>query len=162
MFLTSFFKNWPLIHDNIFFFFSQTKTTSSWPKRTKKVKGGHNYIFLPVHISLCGIFMILVSHENVKKCVWDGCTITSKTKIKVYWKIFAPLRSKKKLKKRMQFQMCVGALCCLVSFSRDNALFASKDKISKNIDFSLWGNRATTKNTVFDIFMWDQNHENHT
>ena len=35
-------------------------------------------------------------------------------------------------------------------------------KISNNVDFSLWGNRATTQNTFFDIFKWDQNHENHT
>ena len=68
----------------------------------------------------------------------------------------------------------------LVSFSRDNALYASKakinvvwnffersspkgvsgvrKKISNNIDFSLWGNRATTQNTFFDIFKWYQNH----
>ena len=32
------------------------------------------------------IFMILVSHENVKKCVLGGSTITSKTKINVFWK----------------------------------------------------------------------------
>ena len=31
--------------------------------------------------TLCVIFMILVSHENVKKCVLGVCTITSKTKI---------------------------------------------------------------------------------
>ena len=37
-----------------------------------------------------------------------------------------------------------------------------KKKISKNVDFSLWGNCATTQNTFFDIFKWDQNHENHT
>ena len=36
-------------------------------------------------------------------------------------------------------------------------------KISNNVDFCLWGtNRATTQNTFFDIFKWDQNHENHT
>ena len=44
-----------------------------------------------------------------------------------------------------------------------------EEKISKNVDFSLWGNSATTQNTFFDIFKssktekkWDQNHENHT
>ena len=72
----------------------------------------------------------------------------------------------------------------LVSFLRVNALFASKAKsmffekfwmeqfrrsrqqseenFSKNIDFSFWCNCATTQNTFFDIFKWDQNHENHT
>ena len=39
---------------------------------------------------------------------------------------------------------------------------AAWEKISNNVDFSLWGNRATAQNTFFDIFMWDQNHENHT
>ena len=82
--------------------------------------------------------------------------------------------------------MC-NALCVifiiLVSFLWGNALFASKAKInvfgknfewsvwgqqrseeifSKNIDFILLGNRATTQNTFLDIFMRDQNHENHT
>ena len=38
----------------------------------------------------------------------------------------------------------------------------SVEKISNNVDFSLWGNRATTQNTFIDIFKWDQNHENHT
>ena len=33
--------------------------------------------------ALCVIFMILVSHENVKKCVLGGCMITSETKINV-------------------------------------------------------------------------------
>ena len=71
-------------------------------------------------------------------------------------------------------------------FWQENALFASKikfnifkknfkwpgrseEKISKNVDFSLWGNHATTQNTIFDIFKstkiekkWDKNHENHT
>ena len=53
-------------------------------------------------MSLCVIFMILVSLENVKKCVLGGCTITSKTKINVVWNFFltplvssGPLRSKK-------------------------------------------------------------------
>ena len=52
--------------------------------------------------ALCVIFMILVSLENVKKCVLSGCTITSKTKINVVWNFFltpltllGPLRSKK-------------------------------------------------------------------
>ena len=52
--------------------------------------------------SLCVIFMVLVSLENVKKCVLGGCTITSKTKINVFWKKFftptapsEPLRSEK-------------------------------------------------------------------
>ena len=39
--------------------------------------------------ALCVIFMILVSHENVKKCVLGGCTITSKTKINVVWNFFS-------------------------------------------------------------------------
>ena len=77
--------------------------------------------FTITYSALCVIFMILVSHENVKKCVLDGWPFASKSKI--------------------------------------NALF---EKNSKNVDFSLWGNRATTQNTFFDIFMWDQNHENHT
>ena len=34
--------------------------------------------------ALCVIFMILVSHEFVKKCVLGGCTITSKTKINIF------------------------------------------------------------------------------
>ena len=37
-----------------------------------------------IHIALCVIFVILVSLENVKKCVLSGCTITSKTKINVF------------------------------------------------------------------------------
>ena len=47
-------------------------------------------------IPLCVIFMILVSLENVKKCVLGGCTITSKTKINIFWKNFftSTLRSK--------------------------------------------------------------------
>ena len=36
------------------------------------------------------------------------------------------------------------------------------EKISNNVDFSLLGNRATTQSIFFDIFKWDQNHENHT
>ena len=31
-----------------------------------------------------------------------------------------------------------------------------------HVDISLWGNRATTQNTLFNIFKWDQNNENHT
>ena len=45
--------------------------------------------------SLCVIFMILVSLENVKKCALGGCLITSKTKINVFWNFFSlhwPLR----------------------------------------------------------------------
>ena len=38
-----------------------------------------------VHNALCVIFMILVSYENVKKIVLGGCTITSKTKVNVFW-----------------------------------------------------------------------------
>ena len=34
--------------------------------------------------TLCVIFMILVSLQNVKKCVLGGCTITSKAKINVF------------------------------------------------------------------------------
>ena len=62
----------------------------------------------------------------------------------------------------------------LVLFSHDDALFVSKakinvfekkfewsgqrseEKISKNVDFNLWGNRATTQNNFFDVFKWDQ------
>ena len=52
-----------------------------------------NHIFyvgekLVCHLALCVIFMILVSLENVKKCVLGGCTITSKTKIK-FFEIFS-------------------------------------------------------------------------
>ena len=56
---------------------------------------------IPTH-ALCVIFMNLVSLENVKKCVLGGCTITSKTKINIFWNFFftplapsGPLRSKK-------------------------------------------------------------------
>ena len=35
---------------------------------------------LVLSYTLCVIFLILVSLENVKKCVLGGCTITSKTK----------------------------------------------------------------------------------
>ena len=67
------------------------------------------------------------SFENVKKCVLGGCTITSKAKINIFWKIFRIERPR-----------------------RDQR---SEETISKNIDFSsLWGNRATTQNTFFDIF----------
>ena len=38
--------------------------------------------------TLCVIFMILVSLENVKKSVLGGCTITSKAKINVFWIFF--------------------------------------------------------------------------
>ena len=38
----------------------------------------------------------------------------------------------------------------------------SVEKISNNVNFILWGNRATTQNIFFDVFKWDQNHENHT
>ena len=31
------------------------------------------------------------------------------------------------------------------------------EKNSKNVDFSLWGNRATTQNTFFDIFKCTKN-----
>ena len=74
---------------------------------------------------------------------------------------------------------------CTVCFKGKNQRFSKKilsggfpkgtrseEKISKNVDFSLWGNRATTESTFFDIFKsvktqygekkWDQNHENHT
>ena len=40
-------------------------------------------------IALCVIFMILVSLENVKKCVLGGCTITSKAKINVVRNIYS-------------------------------------------------------------------------
>ena len=39
--------------------------------------------FLGKYNALCVMFMILVSLENVKKCVLGGCTITSKTKINI-------------------------------------------------------------------------------
>ena len=48
------------------------------------------------------------------------------------------------------------------TFFEENQRLAEWEKISKNVDFSLWGNRATTQSTFFDIFKWDQNHENHT
>ena len=48
----------------------------------------------------------------------------------------------------------------------------SEEFFSKNVNFSLCGNPATTQNTFFDIFKstkthygekkWDQNHENYT
>ena len=47
-----------------------------------KVKGS------PATRALCVIFMILVSHENVKKCVLGGYTITSKTKINIFKKFY--------------------------------------------------------------------------
>ena len=42
-------------------------------------------VYIP-YASLCAIFRILVSHENIKKCVLGRCTITSisKTKINVF------------------------------------------------------------------------------
>ena len=43
------------------------------------------YIHMEHPVSLCVIFMILVSLENVKKCALGGCTITSKTKINVFF-----------------------------------------------------------------------------
>ena len=48
--------------------------------------------------ALCVIFMILVSLENVQKCALGGCTMTSKTKINVFFTLLAPsgpFRSKK-------------------------------------------------------------------
>ena len=44
------------------------------------------YPWTDIHKSLCVISLILVSLENVKKCVLGGCTITSKTKINIVWK----------------------------------------------------------------------------
>ena len=68
-------------------------TDSRWKSRAKKKE---------IEEALCVIFMILVSHESVKKCVLGGCTITSKTLINVVWNLFftplpssGPLRSKK-------------------------------------------------------------------
>ena len=42
-----------------------------------------------IGIALCVIFMILVSLENVKKYALCCCTITSKTKINVFWNFFS-------------------------------------------------------------------------
>ena len=63
--------------------------------------------------------MILVSFENVKKCALDGCTITSKTKINVFWKIFRVQGARTEPRVKFFFQ--------------------------KTVDLSLWGNRATTR-----------------
>ena len=53
-------------------------------------KSGVTYVFfyyisiIPVPVTrLRTIFMILVSLQNVKKCVLSGCTITLKAKINV-------------------------------------------------------------------------------
>ena len=52
-------------------------------------------LILPILLStLCVIFMILVSLENIKKCALGGCTITSKTKINIVRNL-EPLHSKK-------------------------------------------------------------------
>ena len=90
---------------------------------------------------------------------------------------------------RQTFKTAAAALfvifTILVSFSRDNALFASKAKI--NIVWNFFERsdpkeasevrkkfqtmlilvfevivQPTTQNTFFDIFKWNQNHENHT
>ena len=81
--------------------------------------------------ALCVIFMILVLHffcfctfENVEKCVLGGCMITSKTKINVFWNFFfAPLAPSGPLHSK---------------------------KISKNVDFSLWGNCATPQTHIWN------------
>ena len=64
------------------------------------------------------------------KCVLGGCTITSKTKINVFWNVFfTPLASSGPLHSK---------------------------KISKNVDFSLWGKQCIVPRK------WDKNCENHT
>ena len=35
-----------------------------------------SFFFVDTFTALCVIFMILVSHENIKNCDLDGCTIT--------------------------------------------------------------------------------------
>ena len=91
----------------------------------------HNWA---VH-SLCVIFMILVSLENVKK----------------YSHVVArlPQRLKSTLFEIFSNRGCLKGI-------------QSVEKISNNVDFSLWSNRATTQSKFFDIFKWDQNHKNHT
>ena len=107
----------------------------------------------------------------------------------IYWRNLAFYRRKssRKLGCKQGYQihyLCV-IFTILVSFSQDNAMHclpqrlkstlfeifcngaapkgpAEWEKITNNIDFSFWGNHATTQNTFFDIFKWDQNHENHT
>ena len=73
-----------------------------------------SWLFLTICMALplCVIFLILVSLENVKKCVLGGYTITSKTKINVFWKkILTPLAPSD----------------------------STVRNVFKNIDFSLWG-----------------------
>ena len=50
---------------------------------------GNSWTFFGGGTALCVIFMIFVSLENVKKCVLGSCTITSKTKINVFWNVFS-------------------------------------------------------------------------
>ena len=47
-------------------------------------KGADDMTLSKLGLALCVIFMILVSFENVKKCVLGGCTIRSKAKINVF------------------------------------------------------------------------------
>ena len=55
----------------------------------------HSGLKVVKNSTMCVIFMILVSLENVKKCVLRGCKITSKAKINVFSLLLCwPLRSR--------------------------------------------------------------------
>ena len=76
-------KNIQFMHrcNNCFFHLSAQSEMAEQDKKKRLV-----YIILASpHEALCVIFMILVSFENVKKCVLGGCTITSKTKINGFY-----------------------------------------------------------------------------
>ena len=73
----------------MFFVLSPYELSSAWTRK-KKTSMDEKSERKQHPPSLCVIFMILVSLENVKKCVLGGCTITSKTKINVF--LNRPLR----------------------------------------------------------------------
>ena len=104
---------------------------------------------------LCGIFLILVSpffsilcfctFENVKKCVLGGCTITSKTKINVFWNFFftplapsGPLHSKK-------FQKML-----ILAFEANSALSRENETKIVKITHSAWSQQE--KNYICQIW----------
>ena len=59
--------------------------------------------------------------ENVKKCVLGGCTITSKTKINVFWNIFfTPLAPFGQLYSKIFYKMLILALEANSALSWEN------------------------------------------
>ena len=89
-----------------------------------------------------------------------GCTITPKTKInKHFLKKFSsllrcPFRVTpfEKISKNVDFSLLCVIFMILVSNFLSILCFCTFENVNIYVDFSLWGNRATTQNTFFDIF----------